>query len=98
MIQRYALTKPCRLNWNTTNCGKNGLHPLDFIETSNGLHPSDVNETSNGLHLSDVNETSNGLHPSYVNETSNGLHPSDVNETLDCQINTKPLRRKYLAH
>ena len=62
MIQHYALTKPCRLNWNTTNCGKNGLHPLDFIETSNGLHPS------------------------------------DVNETLDCQINTKPLRRKYLAH
>ena len=56
MIQRYALTKPCRLNWNTKICVKNGLHPLDVIETSNGCSP------------------------------------------LDCQINTKPIIRKYLTH
>jgi len=31
MIQRYALTKPCRLNWNIKIYGKNG-HPLDGLD------------------------------------------------------------------
>ena len=32
MIQRYALTKPCRLNWNIKIDIKNGLHPLDAVD------------------------------------------------------------------
>ena len=42
MIQRYALTKPCRLNWNTKICGKNG-HPLDGLDTIDAIEPYKIN-------------------------------------------------------
>ena len=42
MIQRYALTKPCRLNWNIQLNTKNG-HPLDVLDPMNPLEPYKIN-------------------------------------------------------
>jgi len=42
MIQRYALTKPCRLNWNIRLNIKNG-HPFDGLDAIDVLEPYKIN-------------------------------------------------------